>query len=381
MAKYLERFPAVGIATQPPTQLQCRHTSVIARMTQAQATRKSDGNYPNSRRRSSSHVVQRRAECEDMLQLALGSALAKSTATNYASAIRKFVEFCASIGIDEADALPCSDDVLCMFLSDGLGKFGSAHAKNLLSGIRSWHVRNNEVWNPSLRIELIKRSLDRFKPDSLNPRPQRLPVSPNMMKALYHAWSRGNNQQKCALACAISAWVGQMRLGELMPATASLLDRDRLPLRSNWRLSASGDGSSSLFLPWSKTTRWNGAQIQLTAQKSEFDATTALQAHFRGSLLPPSALICEFVSGNSIKLLDKKLFMEMCNNVWSGMGLARYTGHSFRIGGTTMFLRLGVDPGVVKKMGRWKSDAFQLYWRDLDNIFKLHASNVVSDDW
>jgi hypothetical protein len=46
-----------------------------------------------------------------------------------------------------------------------------------------------------------------------------------------------------------------------------------------------------------------------------------------------------------------------------------------------MFLRLGVDPEVVKRMGRWKSDAFQLYWRDLEDIFYTHTRNMITDDW
>jgi hypothetical protein len=109
--------------------------------------------------------------------------------------------------------------------------------------------------------------------------------------------------------------------------------------------------------------------------------TAALHAHFEASILPSSSLVCEYSIRGARYLLDKKYFMDMCNKIWNEEGLARYTGHSFRIGGTTMFLRLGVDPEVVKKMGRWKSDAFQLYWRDLDDIFDTHTKNIITDDW
>ena len=44
----------------------------------------------------------------------------------------------------------------------------------------------------------------------------------------------------------------------------------------------------------------------------------------------------------------------------------------------TSFLRAGVDPKVVKQMGCWKSDAFLLYWRELEEIFSDHAAMI---DW
>jgi integrase len=38
-----------------------------------------------------------------------------------------------------------------------------------------------------------------------------------------------------------------------------------------------------------------------------------------------------------------------------------YKGHSFRRGGATSLARAGVQSYTIKKMGRWKSNAFQLY--------------------
>ena len=44
------------------------------------------------------------------------------------------------------------------------------------------------------------------------------------------------------------------------------------------------------------------------------------------------------------------------------------TGHSFRIGGTTHLLLIGVDPFVVMVQGRWKSLAFLEYWWNFEEI-------------
>ncbi|THU94002.1 hypothetical protein K435DRAFT_610443, partial [Dendrothele bispora CBS 962.96] len=73
-----------------------------------------------------------------------------------------------------------------------------------------------------------------------------------------------------------------------------------------------------------------------------------------------------------LKVLTKSLFLKVCNEAWSGHGYPKFSGHSFRIGGTTYLLQCGVDPKVVKRCGRWKSSAFARYWRDLHTIASIH---------
>jgi hypothetical protein len=65
--------------------------------------------------------------------------------------------------------------------------------------------------------------------------------------------------------------------------------------------------------------------------------------------------------------------LKRCNNIWSRYGLPTFTGHCFRIGGTTILLLRGVSPYIVKRMGRWSSDAFLKYWRSLEILAPLHA--------
>lgn len=326
--------------------------------------------------------LERRKAAASRLQTAMDEALAPSTMRNYNSSIGRFLAFTADLGYSKAQSLPCSGDLLCMFLCEGLGRYGSSAAKSYISAIRSWHVRNGFDWNPPLRISLIKKALDRLKAASPIQKQPRLPITPRMIKILAESWSQGSNKQKCALACALSAWFGQMRLGEILPASANSCDRSRLPKCSNFQIRTNiSDTSSTIALPWSKTQGWKGDTIHLTAQKHGVSPTLAIQAHISSSILPNSALICEYRSGSHIRTLDKQEFMTMCNTIWSNNGFSKYTGHSFRIGGTTMLLRCGVEPEVVKKMGRWHSDAFQLYWRDLDDIFDGHAANLPMEDW
>lgn len=77
--------------------------------------------------------------------------------------------------------------------------------------------------------------------------------------------------------------------------------------------------------------------------------------------------------------LTKTIFMERCNQAWTEGGLERLSGHSFRIGGATEYLMQGVAPAIVKRIGRWESDAFMVYWRKLEEIIPTFLSMSASD--
>ena len=46
-----------------------------------------------------------------------------------------------------------------------------------------------------------------------------------------------------------------------------------------------------------------------------------------------------------------------------GMDPARYGAHSLRIGGATAALAAGVPPALIRLMGRWSSDVYEIYCR------------------
>jgi hypothetical protein len=234
-------------------------------------------------------------------------------------------------------------------------------------------------WKGSQRVALIKKALLQCWPKRGERKTTRPPVTHEMMEALAKEWRGGSRQHLCALAMALAAWNGQMRLGELMPEEQANVDDSRLPARFEWSTSPSGGGSSTIDLPWTKTTGFDGAVIYLVKQGHAFDATSAMRRHLSASALDADNLLCAYRDDEgSVCTMDKGLFMDLCNGVWKKTGIGRITGHSFRIGGTTSFLRAGVNPKVVKQMGRWKSDAFLIYWRELEDIFTMHAGMI---DW
>ena len=47
----------------------------------------------------------------------------------------------------------------------------------------------------------------------------------------------------------------------------------------------------------------------------------------------------------------------------AGLETSRYSGHSLRIGAATSAAAAGVPDHLIKVLGRWRSEAFQLYVR------------------
>jgi len=135
-------------------------------------------------------------------------------------------------------------------------------------------------------------------------------------------------------------------------------------------------GSRVLVLPYTKTTGSRGAKVVLCRQTASRNPVACVERHISVNGLGPALPLFSYRAPGGILCLTKKSFLKRCNSVWSSRGLPHLSGHSFRIGGNTEFLLRGVPPDVVKRMGRWSSDAFLRYWRSLEVIALLYAEYV-----
>jgi integrase len=315
-------------------------------------------------------------EAEGKLDLVLRNSYAPQTNKNYSYGIQRFIHFASKCGIPPADALPADPKIVSLFIASGVGSTSESTARGNLSAIAAWHRINGFPFETPVQVAIIRKGLRALWPGEKQKKAARKPVSPGMILALIEEWHDGSPRELCALAIALSAWCGIARLGELLPPSLHDVDTKRLPRRLHWSPSPTIPNSSSIFLPWTKTTMWKGATICLLPQKHPYDPSSAISLHLAASPMSCTHLLCQYLNGNTVDTMDKSIFISMANAVWQARGWPHISGHSFRIGGTTTYLRAGVNPKVVKKMGRWTSDAFLLYWRNTEEIFASHASNL-----
>ncbi|KDN34222.1 hypothetical protein RSAG8_12690, partial [Rhizoctonia solani AG-8 WAC10335] len=178
------------------------------------------------------------------------------------------------------------------------------------------------------------------------------------------------------MACANAAFWGQARLGELV-ATSRLKHNPTTHPSRNSIIILFNNNAREIQLPKTKTNQANGQSIFLTRQVDPLDPVKAIENHLRINIgLDDSDHLFAFRSDKSHTgrhSLTHEDFMKRINEVWTTLGYQKVTGHSFRIGGTTTLLKNGVPPDIVKELGRWSSDAFHEYWRDVPSI----AANYV----
>ena len=133
-----------------------------------------------------------------------------------------------------------------------------------------------------------------------------------------------------------------------------------LPNLSHLKPPHTQTGSRKLHIPWTKVKRATGEDVVICRQRDVTDPIAALQRHLQiNAINDPSTAIASYLTTNDTrKLLTTSKFMKRCNEIWRAHNRQRYTGHCFRIGGTTHYLLQGINPDIIRLMGRWSSDAF-----------------------
>lgn len=302
---------------------------------------------------------------------ALSKAWADSTIKNYSHSIKTFLEFCKKHHIPPEQTFPSSDYLVCAFIADQLETVSPSTIKNYISGICAWHIRNGYAFSRSDRLNLLARA---SRPLA-NKKPPRPPVTIEMLLALGNNLKLTDPFDICVLACAACAFWGLARLGEFLPTTYKF-NRNPAPFPTPQSITQNGKDSLKLRLPWTKVKKWSGEDIYLTIQDNASDPVVALQRHLAINNIPDTTILFSYKDVYGFSPLLKQQFLDRCNEIWTSCGLNRTSGHSFRIGGTSHLLLCGVHPDIIKKSGRWSSDSFLRYWRNLDTVIPKHTSRL-----
>jgi hypothetical protein len=200
----------------------------------------------------------------------------------------------------------------------------------------------------------------------------------------------GETDRKLALTTAlIRDIVQQLNLGldvDLLEATLVTVGHDAL-LRGGELCSglckedftwwAGGEGVSVL-LNRTKTHRSGGAvKIDIPDTKSPFSAVKMLKRWWGRRRLgekPDRTIVFPEVAGRDQRLVEGTVSLCWLRRrikvavAKLGLDPKRYSGHSMRAGGATDLFMARVPYFIIKRMGRWKSDAAMLYYRADEDV-------------
>ena len=114
-----------------------------------------------------------------------------------------------------------------------------------------------------------------------------------------------------------------------------------------------------------KVLRGKQATVLLAGGGTHFDAVEELwrwvQLRASMGLRDDQPLFCH-ASGQSITTAEVRAEVKAAMHI-VGRDPEHYGAHSLRIGGATAALASGVSPTLIRLMGRWSSDVYEIYCR------------------
>jgi hypothetical protein len=303
-----------------------------------------------------------------------------STRGIYGAGLLRFTQFCDSNDVPEDERMPASEILLAAFVAHHAGSISSSTMNSWLAALHAWHTINGAPWYAGDMLLQSRKGLKKLVPVSSR-RPRRPPITIEHMYALYRGLDLSNTFDAAVWAAASIAFWSCCRLGELVVPSLSSIDPVKHVMRhATVRFASSTCRYATLHIPWSKTTKNDGAKISITSRDDPTCPLTALEHHLDcNSRIPSDAPFFSFETmQGGWAPMARNWFLDRCNSIWEKAGYERMSGHSFRIGGTTHLLLSGIPPDVVAVQGRWTSNAFLGYWRQVDAILPLFIDSSGS---
>jgi len=125
-----------------------------------------------------------------------------------------------------------------------------------------------------------------------------------------------------------------------------------------------------------------GESTSWAQQPGPADPWEAFENHRQVNNPPPNAHIFAYRTARKKTLtpLTKRKVIERIRHITTAHDLPNFEGHGLRIGGTLEYLLRGIPFNVMQSMGRWKSDAFQLYLHEHAQILApyLQANSALN---
>ena len=285
--------------------------------------------------------------------------IASSTARSYRSAQNRYTDFCRKLGLTP---VPATEQVLILFVAELAQSVAHATIRSYLSAVRNLHITKGwpDPLVGTLRLELVLKGVKRVK---ASPAKIKLPITPLILYRIREGIrQQGDDEDGFMLwaACCLG-FFGFLRTAEFTVPNGKDFD-------PSVHLTAGDITVDSHIEP-------SLLQVRIKASKTDqFKQGTALYlAATRNDLCPVAAILSYlarrpngegplFVSKAGDPLTRLK-FVTKLRQVLQQVGIQadQYTGHSFRIGAATTAAAKGIPDNMIKALGWWTSEAYQVY--------------------
>ena len=235
------------------------------------------------------------------------------------------------------------------------------------------HVENGsgDPLENCLRLEKVIRGIKRVQ--GLEVRPRR-PITATILRQISSLLNHNNYRYLLFWAVCCTGIFGFLRSGEF--ATGSSYDpKIHLSLADISVDRTINPQVLLLHIKASKTDQFRkGHTLRIESTNSSVCAVRAMTnyLHLRGNKAGPL-----FVHETGHPLTRKDL-VACIKDATARIGLeGNYSGHSFRVGAATTAATVGIPDHLIQTMGRWLSDAYQLYIHTPTNVIEGVAVRLI----
>ena len=248
-----------------------------------------------------------------------------------------------------------------------------ATVKMYLSAIRAWVVSLGmdppTIWTP--RVHLMIKAISRSKP---LPR-QAAPATYEHVHAMLGCLGGSRDHLIAAAAIALQ-YFACLRASELCSDPAL----GYIPSRADIAFPSLSPPLMTFRVRSSKTIP-HGFTVHLGCSKKAVCAVCINYLYLQSHPLPPSAPLYQFSSGQHMTYNIYNALIKHLLHV-AGYDSALYSSHSIRAGAATQAARSGLPREDIKRLGRWRSQAYETCLRpppeayaDLAPALTPHHSN------
>ena len=296
--------------------------------------------------------------------LALSNSVDISTSNTYGSALNSWIAF---VRMHHFPIEP-NPDTLSFFVVYMSFHIRPKSVKSYLSGL----VQQLEPDYPSVRAVRYSRVVVKVMKGCMKARGQavrrKLPLSFDDLCFVNHKYlfSQFHNDLLFATLL-VTGFHGLLRLGELtFPDSSYLRDWRKVTKRSSLVL-LFDQHRYEFFLPGHKADRFfEGNRVLISSFNSSFDPFPIFYRYLcsRDRLFPAASPLWLTAAGN---VPTRSFFMSRFRKIFP----KSFAGASMRAGGATYLATLQTPPELIRAVGRWTSEAWEVYIRVHPTL--LHA--------
>lgn len=290
----------------------------------------------------------------------LDMGLSANTRSTYRTAESSLAHFLKSIGINVT--LPVDWRHIVLWISKLSYARKHATIRGYLSGIATLH-RDNGYPTPTDN-HVVRRVLDGIQRDQAQ-RGQKslrsLPITTTLLDIIAPSVDMSNADEAMMFTAMRTGTSALLRIGEF---TDTGEPERLLRMRHIRRMT----GGYMITLPFTKTDQIGGNQSAFVGDAS---TVTLLDTYIKRRKPTTDSALFVFKDGTP---LSRSKLLHRISQLLSSVHTPPHRGYSFRAGGATSLNEAGVAAHTIKSLGRWVSNAYELYVRQTPNQLLSQAA-------